>query len=747
MAKSENEYNLYLCSDTNAQNRCQWFYFCASNVRQGRVVKFNIVNMTKYPYFIKDGMKPSYFSEKEHRSIYSSWSTNRIDNLTLSKSTAKISGGRTIRLSDDQESEAQETAANYVLSFTHTFKYDYDKVYFAFVTPYPYTRLLKFLNYVEPLIQDDSIIYKRERLCSSLLEIPVDAIAISSARRGPREKTYIVITARMHSAETAGSYKVQGIVKFLVSSDPVAESLRRNHIFLIVPLVNPDGVLLGNNRCSLAGNDMNRCWGSPDKFQEPVIHKLKSKLAEIYRTGKNQILIYSDLHGHSRLCNSFMFACHKGTGTLCSWTKARLLPRILAKRCHMFNYHSCSFKVEPKKANTARIIVWKEFKVVNSFTLESSQYAYDLGNEIVRFTERDYTMLAEFLMIALDEYRKLLIELQNEFRTGWLKPCQLKELTGVPAADLLRREIEEEKAASRKRDKFDKLNKSDTGISKPFSNLKFSTNLPSIEKTRALFTHGEVGEASKSHSMQRTMRASWKDYFTDAELTELNKPPQPVTALEPIAEGKDALGGNKGSSGKQPAKRENTLRTTAAALAGRDKCVEAVHGKVKNREIAPEYSLCSKEIGSDESALVDGKRGISLRRPEVSSLRGELRNSTLHSLLPKDSRTTERPSDSLNSRNLKKTTVSAARSRGSYKTEEATCERPLQMAWLAASIDGRLSIRGIGEQRVSSGLFSHCKQYPIASNAAQLRSSTDQRKNPVSRREKGVKHIRSKADR
>jgi hypothetical protein len=257
------------------------------------------------------------------------------------------------------------------------------------VIPYPYTRVKNFLDNL--VIKDDTI-YKRDELCNSLLEVPVDILTITSAKKVLREKTYIIITARMDSAETAGSYKVQSIIKFLLSNNSVAESLRCNHIFLIVPLLNIDGVILGNNRCSVAGNDMNRCWGNPDKVQEPIIYKLKSELNEIYKLGKNQILIFCDLHGHSRLYNSFMFACHKGTGTLCSWTKARLLPRILAKHCHIFNYHLCSFKVEPRKASTARIIVWKEFKVVNSFTLESSQYAYDLGNEVVIFTERDYTM-------------------------------------------------------------------------------------------------------------------------------------------------------------------------------------------------------------------------------------------------------------------------------------------------------------------------------------------------------------------
>ncbi len=31
-------------------------------------------------------------------------------------------------------------------------------------------------------------------------------------------------------------------------------------------MVNPDGVIHGNSRCSLRGLDLNRCWGKPGKF-------------------------------------------------------------------------------------------------------------------------------------------------------------------------------------------------------------------------------------------------------------------------------------------------------------------------------------------------------------------------------------------------------------------------------------------------------------------------------------------------
>lgn len=39
-----------------------------------------------------------------------------------------------------------------------------------------------------------------------------------------------------------------GVIDFLVSQHPVAQTLRDHVIFKIVPMLNPDGVYLGNYR-------------------------------------------------------------------------------------------------------------------------------------------------------------------------------------------------------------------------------------------------------------------------------------------------------------------------------------------------------------------------------------------------------------------------------------------------------------------------------------------------------------------
>ena len=58
-------------------------------------------------------------------------------------------------------------------------------------------------------------------------------------------------------------------------------------VFKIVPMINPDGVALGNNRCSLAAVDLNRFWCDPSESAHPVIFAAKVMMAAflVWRVG------------------------------------------------------------------------------------------------------------------------------------------------------------------------------------------------------------------------------------------------------------------------------------------------------------------------------------------------------------------------------------------------------------------------------------------------------------------------------
>ena len=68
---------------------------------------------------------------------------------------------------------------------------------------------------------------------------------------------------------------MEGIVRFLVDDSEFSDLLRSMYVFKIVPMLNPDGVIIGNYRCSLAGQDLNRQWRDPPKHLFPEIYYTK----------------------------------------------------------------------------------------------------------------------------------------------------------------------------------------------------------------------------------------------------------------------------------------------------------------------------------------------------------------------------------------------------------------------------------------------------------------------------------------
>ena len=108
--------------------------------------------------------------------------------------------------------------------------------------------------------------YNESLFCKSIsgLEIPILTITNNIDREGMIEirsnrifkslkKKFIFLTARTHPGETYGSWMMHCFIKFLISSDPIATELRNHFIFKIIPMINPDGVIIGNYRSCICG--------------------------------------------------------------------------------------------------------------------------------------------------------------------------------------------------------------------------------------------------------------------------------------------------------------------------------------------------------------------------------------------------------------------------------------------------------------------------------------------------------------
>jgi len=81
------------------------------------------------------------------------------------------------------------------------------------------------------------------------------------------------------------------------------------------------------------------------------------------------ILFYCDFHGHSRSKNLFMYGCANAKADR---LKEKIFPLLYQSNCEHFSFNTCNFVVQKAREATARVVMWKEFALINSFTLEVS---------------------------------------------------------------------------------------------------------------------------------------------------------------------------------------------------------------------------------------------------------------------------------------------------------------------------------------------------------------------------------------
>lgn len=74
----------------------------------------------------------------------------------------------------------------------------------------------------------------------------------------------IVIIGRQHPGETYSSFIIHGFINYLCSKDPLCHKLRDRYEFWVIPMINPDGVVVGNYRSNLQGKDPNRNFYQDD---------------------------------------------------------------------------------------------------------------------------------------------------------------------------------------------------------------------------------------------------------------------------------------------------------------------------------------------------------------------------------------------------------------------------------------------------------------------------------------------------
>ncbi|CAD8048986.1 unnamed protein product [Paramecium sonneborni] len=342
---SNDEYNLYMRIDTNSIGHSNWFYFKITQNEQ-RKIKFNICNFTKPQSLYTKGMKPYVLSKKSKNKYFS----QQGDNIKY-----------------------QQQGQYFILSFTYFFEYENDEVSFATLPPYTYTQLI---NKIKKWSKQSKQYFSKLKIANTLSGLVLPLIVITD-KSIDKNKKIIILTARVHPSETCSSYMIQGFISFLLGESFMAQYLRKNIIFKIIPMLNPDGVVVGNYRNGLSGVDLNRQFQETDLTLLPEVKALKCLIED----NQYKLIGYFDFHGHQVRKNIFLYGPAINGET-------RIVPLILQQRLDSFRFKSCEFGIPKFKMGTARAYANQYIESI-CYTIEASFCGYQKGKNF-RFISSDW---------------------------------------------------------------------------------------------------------------------------------------------------------------------------------------------------------------------------------------------------------------------------------------------------------------------------------------------------------------------
>ncbi|KAL6266793.1 hypothetical protein P5V15_003625 [Pogonomyrmex californicus] len=377
---SEFEYDLFIRPDTCGPRLRLWFNFTVDNVKADQRVIFNIVNISKSANLFRQGMTP------------------------LVKSSTRPKWQRIPREQVFYYKSAQHQN-HYVLSFAFAFDREDDVYQFALTYPYSYTRYMVHLdNLCSRLLYT-----KRETLAESIQKRNVELVTITSDLEDTeRPRKVVVVLARVHPGESPSSFVCQGLMDFLVSAHPIAQVLRDYVIFKIVPMLNPDGVFLGNYRSTVMGLDLNRSWNRISEWIHPTLLATRAMLKSLDKNSHTPLDCVLDLHAHTNATGVFVYG--NTYEDVYRYERHIVLPKLLAQHAEDYELGNTMYNQDHNKAGTARRYLCSILKEhVNCYSIEVSMYGYNKKGipGIMPYTEEGYYRLGRNLARVFLEYYKL----------------------------------------------------------------------------------------------------------------------------------------------------------------------------------------------------------------------------------------------------------------------------------------------------------------------------------------------------
>ncbi|HCY74321.1 MAG TPA: hypothetical protein DHV28_00235 [Ignavibacteriales bacterium] len=141
---------------------------------------------------------------------------------------------------------------------------------------------------------------------------PLWQLTISDDPNNLEGKRTIHIHARTHPQETEGFYVTDEMIKILLSESEFAQTARANCVFYIIPMFNPDGVVLGYPRKNANNVDLESNWNTFP--HQPEVAALKAQFTQLMAS-PNPIEVMLNMHSSSLCARYFVYHHENGTSS------------------------------------------------------------------------------------------------------------------------------------------------------------------------------------------------------------------------------------------------------------------------------------------------------------------------------------------------------------------------------------------------------------------------------------------------
>lgn len=173
--------------------------------------------------------------------------------------------------------------------------------------PYSVTRKNSFVTSLTGHPRVRSIV----SLGNSVQGRPIHKIELTDSAVPDAGKKRVWIHAGIHPAETTSYFTVEGLVEWLLSGDPWAAVLLDHALIELMPMVNPDGVFLGNYRTNANSSNLEEEWSAPYNSTQPEVIALRTAIEGYMGTvaspGTNPIRVLLNLHSSHNVPFPFHF--------------------------------------------------------------------------------------------------------------------------------------------------------------------------------------------------------------------------------------------------------------------------------------------------------------------------------------------------------------------------------------------------------------------------------------------------------